>query len=246
VQRTVLITTVVVAFAVISASRAASAQEFGLADPPASSEHASDLAPIPSTWKGALVDSLHLLMIEHGIRVAFQHKTRRELSGGFFADYRKSLLIPDSWEDSDSWAINYVGHPIHGAAAGFIWLSHEPGAENLGFSRPYWASRARGTAWAAVYSLQFEIGPLSEASIGNVGMRRETVGWVDHVVTPVGALGLMVAEDALDRYLITRIESWTRNRFLRAASRMILNPSRTLSYTAQGRIPWSRTERPIR
>ena len=46
------------------------------------------------------------------------------------------------------------------------------------------AARARATAWAAVYSFQFELGPFSEASIGNVGLRANTAGSVDHVVTP--------------------------------------------------------------
>jgi hypothetical protein len=87
---------------------------------------------------------------------------------------------------------------------------------------------------------------MSEASIGNVGLRPNTTGWVDHVVTPAGALGFMVAEDALDRYLIVRIESWTGNRLLRALARMALNPSRTLSNTAQGRAPWARAVRSLR
>ena len=39
----------------------------------------SELAPAPSTWKGAITDSLRLLTIEHTLRVAFQNKTRREL-----------------------------------------------------------------------------------------------------------------------------------------------------------------------
>lgn len=210
-------------------------------------QDASDLAPSPSTWKGAIVDSFRLLIIEHATRIAFQDKTRRELSGPFFADYGRSLKVPDTWNDGDGWAVNYIGHPIHGAAAGFIWLDHEDGAHDpdLGFSSEYWASRTRATAWAAYYSLQFELGPLSEASIGNVGLRPKTTGWVDHIVTPVGALGFMVAEDALDRHLITRIESWTGNRFVRALSRMALNPSRTMSNAAQGRAPWYRTVRPL-
>jgi hypothetical protein len=211
-------------------------------------EDASDITPAPSTWKGAITDSLRLLMIEHVTRVGFQDKTRRELGGNFFGDYARSVRLPDTWGDGDSWGVNYIGHPIHGAAAGFIWLDHEDGAHDpdLGFSREYWGSRTRGTAWAAWYSVQFEIGPLSEASIGNVGLRRETAGWVDHVVTPVGALGFMVAEDAVDRYLITRIESWTGNRVLRAIARVALNPSRTMSNTAQGRTPWYRAVRPLR
>ena len=204
-------------------------------------------ATAPSTWKGAFEDSLRLLMIEHTTRIAFQEKTRRELGGPFFRDYVRSVKIPDTWNDGDSWAVNYVGHPIHGAASGFIWLDHEAGAHDpsLRFSRSYWASRGRATAWAAVYSLQFEFGPLSEASIGNVGMRPGTTGWVDHVVTPVGALGIIIVEDALDRFLIERIETWTGNRVLRTASRIVLNPSRTLSNAAQGKMPWTREARPF-
>ena len=38
-----------------------------------------------------------------------------------------------------------------------------------------------------MYSLQFEFGPFSEAAIGNLGLRTDTSGWVDHVVTPAGA-----------------------------------------------------------
>jgi hypothetical protein len=218
-------------------------------DPTLTSLHhdASDLAPAPSTWKGAIVDSFRLLMIEHSSRIGFQDKTRSELGGPFFSDYARSVRIPDTWEDGDSWPVNYIGHPIHGAAAGFIWLDHEDGAHDpdLGFSSEYWASRARATAWAAYYSVQFEIGPLSEASIGNVGLRPNTTGWVDHVITPAGALGFMVAEDVLDRYLMTRIESWTGNRVVRILARMALNPSRTMSNVAQGRAPWYRVLRPL-
>jgi hypothetical protein len=204
-------------------------------------------ATAPSTWKGAFEDSLRLLMIEHTTRIAFQEKTRQELGGPFFRDYVRSVKIPDTWNDGDSWAVNYVGHPIHGAASGFIWLDHEVGAHDprLRFSRSYWASRGRATAWAAVYSIQFEFGLLSEASIGNVGMHPGTTGWVDHVVTPIGALGFMVVEDALDRFLIERIEQWTGNTILRTASRIVLNPSRTLSNAAQGKMPWTREARPF-
>jgi hypothetical protein len=207
----------------------------------------SAIAPGQSTWRGAVTDSIRLLMIEHAWRVAFQEKTRRELGGPFWSDYVRSVKIPSTWNDGDGWAVNYVGHPIHGAASGFIWLDHEDGAHDpaIGFSREYWASRGRAAAWAAGYSLQFEFGPFSEASIGNVGLRDNTTGWVDHVVTPAGALAFMVAEDALDRYLIRLIEGWTNNRFFRAAARMGLNPSRTLSNTAQGRLPWHRAGRPL-
>jgi hypothetical protein len=215
--------------------------------PTVEDQSAADIAPIQPTWQGALNDSLRLLLIEHSTRIAFQDKTRRELGGPFFKDYVRSVKVPQTWEDGDSWAVNYVGHPIHGAAAGFIWLDHEDGAHDpeLGFSRAYWASRGRATAWAAGYSLQFEFGPLSEASIGNVGMNPDTTGWVDHLVTPAGALGFMVAEDALDRYFIRRVERWTSNRPVRVVTRVLLNPSRSMSNFAQGQLPWYRAARPI-
>ena len=195
---------------------------------------------------GAFADSLKLLMIEHGTRVAFQEKTRRELGGPFWSDYQRSVKMPRQWEDTDAWWVNYIGHPIHGAAAGYIWLDHEPKAPaDFSLSPRYWASRGRATAWAAAYSLQFELGPLSEASIGNVGMRAETTGWVDHVVTPVGAFGWIVAEDALDRFLVKWVEHRTRNRFLRASLRLALNPGRALSNSTAGRAPWHRDDRAL-
>jgi hypothetical protein len=209
---------------------------------------ASNVQPEPATWKGAFADSLRLLMIEHAVRIAAQQKTRAELGGPFMRDYARSVRWPRTWKDGDGWLVNYVGHPVHGAASGFIWLDHEDGSHDpdLGFSKEYWGSRSRALAWAAGYSVQFEFGPLSEASIGNVGLRPNTSGWVDHVVTPAGALGFIVAEDALDRYLVVRIETWTRNRVLRAIARIVLNPSRTMSNVAQGRSPWFRVVRPLR
>jgi hypothetical protein len=196
---------------------------------------------------GVVTDSLKLLMLEHGTRIAFQGKTRRELSGPFLKDYRRSVRIPDQWGDTDSWRVNYLGHPIHGAAAGYIWLDHEPVlTPDISREGSYWKARVRATAWSAAYSLQFELGPLSEASIGNVGMRPETTGWVDHIVTPAGAFGLMIAEDALDRFLVKRIEEHVANRVVRVALRVGLNPGRALSNAATGRVPWHRSGRPLR
>ncbi len=195
---------------------------------------------------GVFRDSLKLLLIEHGSRIAFQEKTRSELGGNFWQDYRRSVRIPGQWNDTDAWWVNYIGHPIHGAAAGYIWLDHERRAPaEIGRGSGYWASRGRAMAWSAAYSVQFEVGPLSEASIGNVGMRPETTGWVDHVVTPVGAFGMIVAEDALDRFFVSWVEHRTKNRFLRAALRVALNPGRTLSNTSSGRLPWHRDGRPL-
>ncbi len=211
--------------------------------------------PIPATshdhdrpkMTAIISDSVKLLMIEHATRIAFQSKTRRELGGKFWSDYRRSVHMPHTWEDTDGWIANYVGHPLQGAASGFIWIEHDPTSrrEEFGLNHHYWSTRWRAVAWSAGYSLQFEIGPASEASIGNVGLRPETTGWVDYAVTPAGAFGIMVAEDALDRYFIRWAEGHLPNRVGRAALRMLFNPSRTLSNLAASRQPWHRDTRTI-
>jgi hypothetical protein len=76
----------------------------------------------------AFRNSFKLLMIEHATRPVTQEKTRRELAGPFMEDYRRSVRIPTQWDDADPWFTNYIGHPIHGAAAGYLWLDAEPQA----------------------------------------------------------------------------------------------------------------------
>ena len=206
----------------------------------------SAIAQQKTSVSGALGDSFKLLLIEHGVRIAFQEKTRRQLAGPFWKDYRRSVHVPAHWEDTDSWLVNYIGHPIHGAAAGFIWIDHGPPRKApLGFGWSYWASRGRAAAFVAAYSFQFEIGPLSEASIGNVGLRPETTGWVDFAVTPGAGFGLIAAEDLLDRYLVEWVEKHAGNRVARATLRMLFNPSRTLANLAQNRAPWHRGDRAL-
>jgi hypothetical protein len=196
--------------------------------------------------KGVFGDSLKLLALQHFGRIAFQEKTRRELDGPFWNDYTRSVRVPGQWSDTDDWFVNYVGHPIQGAAAGYIWLDHDPkAARGNRFDRGYWASRSRAVLWSAVYGLQFEVGPLSEASIGNVGMRPETTGWADYVITPVGAFALIVAEDVLDRTFLRWVESRTTNRYLRGTLRTFVTPGRSLSNIASTRPPWYRDERPL-
>ena len=195
---------------------------------------------------GAFGDSFKLLLIEHAWRIGLQEKTRADLGGKFWLDYQRSVRMPRQWGDTDAGWVNYLGHPIHGAAAGYIWLDHDPSAPGeFSLTRRYWTSRSRAMAFSAVYSLQFEIGPLSEASIGNVGMDPKTTGWVDHAVTPVAGLGLMIAEDALDQFFLRWVEKRVRNRVYRASLRMIFNPGRTLGNLSTNQAPWYRKSRPL-
>ena len=216
-------------------------------DPPPQISVTPAQSAVTTDWAEVIGNSLRLVTLEHTTRLMLQPGTRRALAGPFISDYLESLRRPRGWHDGDSWAVNYIGHPIHGAAAGFVWISAQNGKDvPVKFSREFWTSRGQAALWAAAYSLQFELGPLSEASIGNVGFHPETTGWVDHVVTPAGALMFMVLEDWVDHQVILRIERKTGNVVLRAAARIALNPSRSMSAMAQGQMPWTRADRHLR
>lgn len=224
---------------ILTVASRAGAQAGPFGDPEGSEERAG--------VKRALQDSLRLLTMQHVLRVGFQDKTRRELSGSFFGDYRRSLGLPHQWGDGDSALTNYFGHPVQGAATGHIWVQRDARAPlTFSLDRAYLSSRAKGMAWAAGYSAQFELGLLSEASIGNVGLRPETAGWVDHVVTPAGGLALMIGEDVLDRFVLKKLERRVRSPIVRASARLLLNPARSTANVAALRPPWFRPDRPLR
>ncbi len=213
-------------------------------EPDADQPPQSDVAS-PGGWRQALKDSFVLATIEHTFRVALQGDTRRELSGPFFSDYARSVHMPEGWADNNSWPVNYLGHPIHGAAAGYLWrdATGVRSSIHLEMSADYWKRIGTSGLWITGYSLQFEFGPMSEASIGNVGLDPSHRGWVDHVITPLGGMGMMVAEDAVDKHFLRWFESRTSNHALRATFRILFNPGRSLANMAQGNLPWYRVDR---
>jgi hypothetical protein len=196
-------------------------------------------------WNGALRDSTLLLVVEQSFRLTQDPKNRRGLSGPFLRDYLRSVKNVSGWSDGDSFLTNYVGHPLRGAITGYIEVRHDPRFHEVEFggSRDYWTSRMRAMGFSAVYSLGFEIGPFSEASLGNIQTDPRKRGVVDWVVTPTVGTAWMVGEDFADKHLIRAVESRTDNRVVLALVRSLLNPGRTLSNLASRRVPWERNDR---
>lgn len=197
-------------------------------------------------WGPALKQSAIFLGIQHGFRVGLQSGTREQLKGPFLRDWGRSVKGLSGWGDGDPPIANYVGHPLQGAVASYIYVQNAPNAaaREFSFTEPYWRSRLMATAWNAVYSTQYEIGPLSDASIGNVGLRPGTKGAVDLVITPVLGMAWMVTEDALDRHLAARLENKIKARWLNALVRTWINPSRSMANVLRGEAPWHRDTRP--
>ncbi|MBA3241537.1 MAG: hypothetical protein H0T60_09975 [Acidobacteria bacterium] len=191
-------------------------------------------------WKSATKQSLLFLAVQHGYALT-QPKTRRDLKGPFFRDYFRSVKSLSKWEDGGRFFTNYVAHPMQGSLLGFVYVQNDPRAQAARFGRSgaYWRSRLKALAWSAAWSTQFEIGPVSQASIGNVGLHGKQT-WVDIVITPTGGFTWLLAEDALDRFVVRRVEARTDNLFLKIAARMLLNPTRSSANLLRFKKPWKR------
>lgn len=197
-------------------------------------------------WSGALKQSGLLLGIQHSLRM-LQEKTRNRLDGKWWQDYLTSIEGLQGWNDGNPIITNYVGHPMMGAITGFIQIQNDPegiGLEWAPHHANYWKSRMKAMFWAALYSTQYELGPLGEAMIGNVGFDRGTMGYADLVVTPTGGLGMILLEDWLDKRVVAKLErgkSERQARFLR----VVLNPQRSIANLLRFKRPSHRDTRPL-
>jgi hypothetical protein len=179
--------------------------------------------------KSALLQTFEFLMLQHAFRVA-------------------------------SFLVNGVGHPLQGAVASRIYLQNSPaGSIPIGKNSKYWTSRLKGMTWAAVFEVQWKVGPLSETSLGNAGgwsyvpgcgftlvclnnpkhpkPPTNNTGLSDWILTPTVGMGWVMLEDALDKYLIAKVAASHRiigGKVLRTA----LQPSRSFAGLFMGKLPW--------
>jgi hypothetical protein len=179
---------------------------------------------------------------------AFRVSTEADTRAGGFGlgpGYFRSITNLHGWADGDPYYVNYLGHPAQGAITARMFANHDPRHRGYEFGRDpnYWKGRLRATAFSWAFSEQFEIGIVSEASVGQIQNRFPQQGFVDHVVTPVVGLGLTLAEDSIDKYFIEPMESRTRNKWARLILRTGLNPTRSFANVMDGKAPWHRETR---
>ncbi len=201
-------------------------------------------------WRPAIIQSMLFLGIQHGFRFT-EGKTRNELDGPFFRDWKQSVANLRGWDDGGRVFTNYVAHPMQGAIAGRIFINNSGKAryQEFGRSKEYWISRMKALGWSAVLSTQFEIGPISEASLGNVGQKlhangRSKMTWGDLVITPAGGAVFVIMEDAIDRFILRDwLERKIRNRLAIKFLRSVLTPMQGFANILRGRAPWRRDVR---
>lgn len=215
-----------------------------IAPSPISKSNAENENPVD--WEGLANQSWRFLAIMHAYRLGTEAGTRAGLKGAFFDNYASAIENLHGWADGDEFYVNYVGHPMQGGVSGFLWVNNDRQYRRAEFGRNrfYWKGRLRAAGFAWAYSEQFEIGPVSEASLGAIQKTFPAQGFVDHVITPSLGMAWMIGEDALDQYLVKRIEAHTYNRTIRRLARAGLNPARSLANLLEGSYPWHRETRP--
>lgn len=200
--------------------------------------------PIPAPprdkfhWKTAIYQSLIAQGFQHSYALIFQAKTQRALKGPFFKDYWESVKGVRGWSDGNKFFTNYIAHPMQGSMTGFIYAQNHDRIKKQTFneSKQYWKDRAKALLWSAAWSTNWELGPISQSTLGNVGLYGKQ-GYVDLVITPTVGTAWMITEEALDRYIIRHAEG---NLAARIILRTVLNPTRSVANVLRFKKPWYR------
>jgi hypothetical protein len=196
-------------------------------------------------WGSAILQSLFAFTIAHAERFPTEQGTREAIQGAFWKDYGRDVQALHGWDDGDGFKTSYIAHPMEGAMAGYIERQNDPKYRSVeyGASQRYWTSVMRSLAFSTAYNIAWSAGPYGEAGLGNVDLHAPP-GLVDIVGSEILGTGWMIGEDAIDRYLIKRIENKFQNPAIRAFARGMLNPIRSYSNLLRLKQPWHRDSRP--
>ena len=235
-------------------------------------------------WGPLVGEELLYISVKNVFRL-YQNKTRSDVGGPFLDDWGYILrhINIDQWSDGGKWFTNDVGHPLDGSISAFIYRRNDDNTRSLRLdfhNREYRKGILKAFLIAALVSTESEIGPLSEATIGHVGLKaawwlrssdgrlegpvpQDVIGlnaltkspwWVrgnngtgltDFIMTPFGGTAVMVGEDAVDKYVIERLERHVHNRYLVATMRCFMNPTRSAANFFSFATPWHRDSRPL-
>ncbi len=161
------------------------------------------------------------------------------------------------WNDQNPFLDDYIAHPMMGGITNYLWIQNDPKGMTVEFGNTpeYWHSRMRAFAFSTAYSFQWKLGPFGEAGIGHNGdhpvpQSRSRVwtnetGWVELVTTPVGGLLWTMAEDALDKHVVKKVEEKPRGA-LPLLLISFLTPARATANIFRFRPPWYRDDRIVR
>ncbi len=210
------------------------------------------------SWARVIGESAMFLSAQHGGNIYMDDDTRNALNidiqtGQFWSRYIYCIdhYRYNRWKDDDPFGVDYIGHPMMGAMTNSIYEQNDPKQRALMFenTRRYWMGRLRATAYSAVYSAQWKVGPISEASVGNTGIgyyirardgiRTNETGMQDFFITPIGGLAWNVGEDAIDRFIFQHVRHAQTNKGLLFVA-SFMTPLKAGANIARFRAPYYR------
>jgi hypothetical protein len=203
--------------------------------------------------------------IEQSERLIQEAKTRDQLNGKFFkewfsdvAQYRYGL-----WNDGDKFFTSNIGHPLQGAVIeNIFWQNNDRVrfSEQDFHNAAYRKALLQAFAFATLDAVQWKLGPVSEASIGHVGLPAHwwttpyycnllheychpRTGLDDLVLNEVGGTVLIMGFQWTDKHLQVAIEKRFHNRAIIDTTRIFTNPPASLADLLRFRRPWYRDNR---
>jgi hypothetical protein len=214
-------------------------------------------------WGPLLRDWWVNLVMEQSERILKESKTRDQLSGPFFKGWINTVSMYrfDRWDDDDKFITSYLGHPTQGAiVAAIFWQNndHVRFADQDFHSAAYRKALLQAFAFVTVDAVQWKLGPISEASIGHVGMPahwwdrdckelnipcRPRTGMNDLVLNEVGGTAMTIGFQWLDKHVQKRIEERVQSRVLIDTTRLFTNPPQAVANIVRFRAPWFRDSR---
>src|SRR5262245_13788101 len=188
------------------------------------------------------------IAIEQVERIVKEPKTRKQLSGPFFRDWFSTVSAYhfDNWDDGGKHITSYLGHPAQGAIVEAIFWQNN---DRVRFSDQDFHSAAyrhallQAFVFATVDAVLWKVGPLSESSIGNVGL---PVNWWDRdckaihipcvkrtgvsdmLMNEVGGTAMTIGFQWLDKHVQKRIEERVENRVVIRVTRVLTNPTQSI------------------
>lgn len=203
------------------------------------------------------------LVMEQTERIAKESKTRDQLSGPFFQGWFNTVSSYrfDRWDDNDKFITSNLGHPAQGAVvASIFWQNndHVRFSDQDFHSAAYRKALLQAFAFVTFDAVQWKLGPLSEASIGHVGLPAHwwdrdcqslnipcepRTGLNDLVLNEVGGTAMLIGFQWLDKHVQKRIEARVRSRTLIDTTRILTNPPQSVANIMRFRAPWFRDNR---
>jgi len=221
--------------------RAGHSAAFVVHDPFPSADPATMTSPQKGSiaWRSLLRDSIVLLLVQQAYRITFEDGNLEALQEGpFFKEWFQSAGTLCCWDDGDNISTNYLFHPLMGSTSSFVFANNHRASQEtpIGNNRRYWKVKGAQAIYSFIYSLNFEIGPLSEASIGNVGMKPGQMTYCDFVVTPAIGVLFSIGEDAARLHIIDRVKR--SHLYWGNTLAVLLNPTRAVANVMGGKRPW--------